>query len=174
MAKRAILKITGIVALSIFGLALLGFAAFYLRLSFGPVPLNFLTDNIEARINQNLPGMVVRIAGAQVERSAASGLPQLRLQGLVISDQDGNEIASAPKAAIGIDESALFTGIVVPRSLELIGPVISLKRNLEGGMELGFGGRSRRDRSAAACKRRGSPEDYPCRSFWRGCRGWSR
>ena len=139
MARRRILKVTGIVALSVIALVVIGFAAFYLRLAFGPVPLNFLTESIQTRINQNLAGMTVRIEGALVERNPANGIPQLRLQGVVISDEAGNEIARAPKAAIGIDETTLFTGIVVPRSLELIGPSISLRRNLEGGMELGFG-----------------------------------
>ena len=47
--------------------------------------------------------------------------------------------ARAPRAAIGINERALFSGRVVPVSLELIGPRIQMKRNLDGKFELGFG-----------------------------------
>ena len=103
MARRRILKVTGIVALSVIALVVIGFAAFYLRLAFGPVPLNFLTESIQTRINQNLAGMTVRIEGALVERNPANGIPQLRLQGVVISDEAGKIKIEKLPAGVALD-----------------------------------------------------------------------
>ena len=114
-------------------------AAFYVRLSQGPVSLNFMTATIQTQINKNLSGMSVSIDGALIERAPGSGIPHFRLSGIILRDSRGNMIARAPRAAIGIDENAFYGGAIVPKSLDLIGPRIFVKRNLAGGIELGFG-----------------------------------
>ncbi len=114
-------------------------AAFYWRLSLGPVSLNFMTGTIQSQINKNLTGMAVVVEGAVIERAAGSGIPQFRLRNIVLRDAEGKTIARAPRAAIGVDELALFTGRIVPKSLQLIGPRVFVRRSLEGGIELGFG-----------------------------------
>ena len=48
-------------------------------------------------------------------------------------------MARAPRAAVEVEGDALFSGNIVPTSIELIGPRIRVMRNLEGGIELGFG-----------------------------------
>ncbi len=119
--------------------ALVVFAAFYVRLWQGPVSLNFMTGTIQSQINNNLSGMSVAIDGALIERAAGSGVPQFRLRNITLRDTEGNMIARAPKAAIGVEESSLFAGAIVPKSLELIGPRIFIRRTFAGGVELGFG-----------------------------------
>ncbi|MFO1123713.1 MAG: DUF3971 domain-containing protein [Hyphomicrobiales bacterium] len=121
-------------------------AAFYIRLANGPVSLDFMTGTFQDQINKNLSGMKVKIAGAIIEREPGSGVPHFRLSQIELTDAAGNLIARAPRAAIGIDESALFTGRVVPVSLDLIGPRILMKRNLDGGFELGFGAQAADER----------------------------
>ncbi len=135
---RKVLKIIAYSALTVLVAALVAFAVFYVRLWQGPVPLNFMTGTIQAQINNNLSGMSVAIDGALIERSPG-GIPHFRLRNITLRDVYGNMIARAPKAAIGVEESALFTGRIVPKSLELIGPHIFIKRTFAGGMELGFG-----------------------------------
>ncbi|HUR43322.1 MAG TPA: DUF3971 domain-containing protein, partial [Aestuariivirga sp.] len=137
--RRKIVKIAGYAGVSvILALAVL-IAAFYIRLWQGPVSLNFMTGTIQSQINNNLSGMSVAIDGAVIERAPDSGIPHFRLRNITLRDAHGNMIARAPKAAVGVEESALFTGSIVPKSLELIGPHIFIKRTFEGGMELGFG-----------------------------------
>ena len=114
-------------------------AAFYVRLSQGPVSLDFMTAAVQSRINGNLSGMAVEIGGVVIERPPGDGLPRFRLRDLALRDAGGNIIARAPRAAIGVDETALWTGRVIPKTLELIGPRIFIKRNLQGEVELGFG-----------------------------------
>ena len=120
-------------------MALLSAAAFYMRLSQGPVSLDFMTDTVQSRINANLSGMAIEIGGVVIERPPGDEFPRLRLRDLVLRDSGGNVIARAPRAAIGIDGDRLWALSVVPRTLELIGPRIFVKRNLKGGIELGFG-----------------------------------
>ena len=54
-------------------------------------------------------------------------------------DKSGNLIAKSKRAAISFEGAAIFTGSLVPRSLELIGTRILVKRQLDGGLVLGFG-----------------------------------
>ena len=125
--------------MSVLAAVLIVGVAFYVRLSSGPVSLNFMTETFQNQINRNLNGLSVHIDGALIEREPGSGVPHFRLRNIELRDAAGNLIARAPRAAIGIDETQFFSARIVPRSLELIGPRIRVKRNLEGGIELGFG-----------------------------------
>lgn len=109
------------------------------RLSQGPVSLDFMRSAIESRINANLPNMNVTIGGVVVERNGDLGVPHVRLRNVEMTDKKGNLVARAPRAAIGIREADLFSGQIVPTSIELIGPRVRIMRNLEGTVELGFG-----------------------------------
>lgn len=118
---------------------LLAALAVYLRLSQGPVPLDFMRASVESRINENLRGMTVSVGGVVVERSNGTGVPQVRLRNIEIRDKAGKPVARAPRAAIGVRTDQLLSGRIVPTSFELIGPRILVMRNLEGTFELGFG-----------------------------------
>ena len=137
--RRTLIKITAYSLMSVLAAVLIVGVAFYVRLSSGPVSLNFMTETFQNQINRNLNGLSVHIDGALIEREPGSGVPHFRLRNIELRDAAGNLIARAPRAAIGIDETQFFLARIVPRSLELIGPRIRVKRNLEGGIELGFG-----------------------------------
>lgn len=114
-------------------------AAFFWRLSQGPVSLDFMTARIEREINKSLSGMTVNIAGAVFELDGATSVPHFRLRDLVLLDKSGNLIARSSRAAVSFDGAAIFIGSLVPRGLELIGTRILVKRQLDGGLVLGFG-----------------------------------
>jgi hypothetical protein len=132
--KRAALSLAAFLAIIV-----TAGAALYWRLSEGPVSLDFMRERIQARINQNLGGLQVRLAGVIIERDARTGMPHFRLRNIELLDPDGQTIARAPKAAVGVDGSALLGGRVVPLQIELIGPRILIRRNLNGSFDLGFG-----------------------------------
>ena len=113
--------------------------AVYVRLAQGPVSLDFMRATVENRINQSLPNMTVSVGGVVVERTGGEDVPHVRLTDVDLKDLDGNLIARAPRAAIGVRENALFHGSIEPTSIELIGPRIRIMRNLGGSVELGFG-----------------------------------
>lgn len=113
--------------------------AFYWRLSQGPVELGFLTTMVQSRIGGLLPGVRAEISGVVLERDAESGEPRIRLRDIKLRDENGNMIAAAPRAAVGVDGTSLLAGGVNLRRLELIGPRILVRRKLDGSFQLGFG-----------------------------------
>ncbi|MCB1378450.1 MAG: AsmA-like C-terminal domain-containing protein [Alphaproteobacteria bacterium] len=133
------IKITAYSVIWVLGILLIAGVGFYVRLSYGPVSLNFMTETLQDQVNRNLAGMRVKIDGALIERAPESGVPHFRLSNIELTDTSGNMIARAPRAAVGIDEKAILSARIVPISLELIGPRIRIKRNLGGNIELGFG-----------------------------------
>ncbi len=108
------------------------------RLSVGPISLGFMSAPIEALINSNLAGMRLELADAIIERSD-SGRPRIRLRDVRLTDPQGELLAEAPRASLGLDGSALWTGRVLVRKLELIGPHILVRRSLDGNIALGVG-----------------------------------
>ena len=137
--RHRLAKITALASLSVVAVMVILGAAFFWRLSQGPVSLDFMTERIERQINKSLSGMTVNIAGAVFELDSKTNVPHFRLRDMVLLDQSGNLIAKSRRAAISFDGTALFTRSLVPRSLEFIGTRIFVKRQLDGGFALGFG-----------------------------------
>ena len=82
------------------------------------------------------------MGGAMLEIDRNGNIPHVRFRNLVLRDTEGNVIASAPKAAVSLDKASLLTGKIVTTSLELIGPRISARRNLDGSVTLGVSGQA--------------------------------
>ena len=137
--RHRLAKITVLVLLSITAILVIVGAAFFWRLSQGPVSLDFMTERIEREINKSLYGMTVDVAGAVFEMDSRTNVPHFRLRDLVLLDASGNLIAKSQRAAISFEGSSIFTGSLVPRGIELIGTRILVKRQLDGGLVLGFG-----------------------------------
>ena len=109
------------------------------RLSQGPVSLSYFNQQISTIISDGLGGNRAEISDLVIERDRESGRTSLRMRDLRLYDDNGILIARAPRAAIGVDVSALLTGSVVPRRLELIGPKIKIRRLITGEVKMGFG-----------------------------------
>ena len=114
-------------------------AAGYFWLARGPVALGFLSQPIESIVNASLTGMSVRIKDVVIEQNDDASGVRFRLRNLSLLDSTGGIIARAPRAAIGVDWSALFRGQVTPARLALIGPRLLLKRTRGGMFQLGYG-----------------------------------
>ena len=115
-------------------------AATYARLTQGPVSLAYFNDRIEQAIASELPDMKVKLGNAFLAIDPKTGVPQVRFNNILISDANGNRIASAPQAGVALDKTALLMGRISARNLELIGPHISARRNVDGSLELGVNG----------------------------------
>jgi hypothetical protein len=138
--RRKLAKITAWSFLAVFLVILLGIGAFAWKLSQGPIAISFLNNRIEQAINAQLKDMKVKLGTAVLELDPKSNVPHVRFRNLVLSDSSGAVLASAPRAAVTLDSSALWSGKIAARSLELIGPKISARRNIDGTVELGVGG----------------------------------
>jgi Protein of unknown function/AsmA-like C-terminal region len=136
--RRKALKVTVFSVLWVLGLLVIGAAAFYWRLSQGPISLAFMGQSIEKAINRQLPGFKIQIGEADLELDSETKTPHIRVRNLVLSDLEGDQIASAPKAGVALDVTNLMSGSVSIQSLDLIGAKINVRRNLDGSMQLGF------------------------------------
>ena len=97
--RHRLVKITVLALLSITAFLVIVAAAFFWRLSQGPVSLDFMTERIEREINRSLSGMTVDIAGAVFEMDSKTNVPHFRLRDLVLLDKSGNLIARSERAA---------------------------------------------------------------------------
>ena len=137
---RRIAKILGFGFLALFAVLLIGSGLVVWRLSQGPIAISFLNDRIEQAINGQLSDMKVKLGTAVLEFDQTTYVPHVRFRNLVLSDASGAVIASAPRAAVTLDGAALLTGKIAAKNLELIGPKISARRNIDGSVVLGVGG----------------------------------
>jgi hypothetical protein len=136
--KRRALRIAVLSVLWVAGLAVLAGAGLYWRLSQGPVSLAFMGTAIEDAINKQLPEFRISLGAAELELDSETKTPHVRVRNLVLSDLQGQTIASAPKAGVALDGPNLLRGVVSIQSLDLIGPRVSIRRNLDGTLQLGI------------------------------------
>ena len=122
----------------------------YWRISQGPLSLGFLSGPIERFVNSSLDGMRLRVKDVVIERDPESNTVHLRLRRAQLEDQDGQMIARAPRAGVGLSGAALLSGEIRPTDLEFIGARVLIKRTIDGNFQLGFGeAASRRDETGA-------------------------
>jgi hypothetical protein len=108
------------------------------RLSQGPVSISFLRESIVTGINRQLGNLRADLGEAILEVDPETKIPSVRVLNVALKDEQGNVLASAPKAAVTLDLAAVLRGEVVARTLDLIGPRVVARRNLDGRFELGF------------------------------------
>jgi hypothetical protein len=120
------------------GLAVIAAGGFYWRLTQGPISLAFLGGSIEQAINRQLPEFKISLGETELELDSETRTPNVRVLNIVLRDPSGQVIASAPKAGVSIDKGSLLGGAVNITSLDLIGPKVSVRRNLDGSMQLGI------------------------------------
>jgi hypothetical protein len=136
--RRRSLKTAILSLLWVLGLVVIVLAAAFWRLNQGPVSLAFMGKSIEQAINKQLPGFSITIGEAELELDVETKTPNVRVRNLVLAGADGQVIATIPKAGVVLETSSLLSGTVSISSLDLIGPRVNIRRNLDGSMELGI------------------------------------
>src|SRR5262245_24000006 len=132
------------------GTGLLAAAVLSWRLSSGPIELDIVTPLLTAAIKQNFgPAYRVDVGGTQLERDA-NGRTSLRIRDIVVLDGDGNVVASAPKAEVGISGWTLLTGRIRAERLSLVGAEMALRIELDSAVTVFAGGNKRPLVTAAA------------------------
>ncbi len=125
-------------AVAVFAVICLLFVATYIRLTRGPIELGFVSDRIQQALATQLPDIKISLGTAQLAIDPKSGAPRITFSDVTVKDAHDNQIASAPQAAMGLSGWRLLIGSVRPTSLDLIGPAISARRNLDGSFTMGF------------------------------------
>ncbi len=130
---RVLLRVLVPVAL----LAGLGAGLLYVRLLNGPISLKFAAESIARTIEAELPGMDVQIEDATVALAGVSGL-EFQLRNVHFFDEDGDEVAVTPLAAVQLSYRALWTAQIAPRRVVLIEPKLLVSYSPEHGLSLSF------------------------------------
>ena len=128
----------------------------YGRLARGPISLPSLVPPIEAAINAQLTDLHVKIDDAVLQRSDDGPGVVFRLRNIRLIDKDGEIVAQAPLAAIGMSGSALLVGRFAPGSVDFIGPRLLMSYNPDQGLSLAF---SKPDEDSDALMRGALPAD---------------
>ncbi len=115
-----------------------GSAAIYVRLTQGPLAVEFLRGAIEQAVAAQMPDLKFKLGDAFLAIDPKTRTPRVSFSNISVADSKNNLIANAPKAAVALDGWALFRGKLKARSLDLIGPAISVRRNADGSVVLGF------------------------------------
>ncbi len=108
----------------------------HLRLSQGPISIDFLVRPLEAAINRDIAPLRIAI-GRTVMRYGERGFGfALRLNDIRVTDETGNAVAEAPFAAMALSTNALMQGSLAPSSIELLQPKMLLTVTPENGLSL--------------------------------------
>jgi len=110
----------------------------YGRLARGPISLPSLVPPIETAINDQLSGLHVKIDDAVLQRSQNGPGVVFRLRNIRLIDQDGETVAQAPLAAIGMSGAGLLSGRFAPGSVDFIGPRLLMTYKSGQGLSLAF------------------------------------
>lgn len=110
----------------------------YGRLGKGPISLPSLVPPIETAINDQLAGLRVKIDDAVLQRSEDGPGVVFRLRNIRLIDEEGEVVAQAPLAAIGMSGSAMLLGRLVPGSVDFIGPRLLMTYDSGQGLSLAF------------------------------------
>lgn len=132
-----------LLAMSVLGAALVG--ALVLFMTGGrvlPVPA-FALDPIETRVNEAMAdSAAIRLDRAELWFDE-DWQPGLRLLNAEILHPDGEAVAELPDIRATFDLGALRQGRIVPRSLLVQDAEIALRRDVDGAVDLLFGGGAR-------------------------------
>ena len=117
---------------SLFGITALAALALWWRLGNGPIELDLATPWLASAIEENFGTKhTVTVGGTQIERDE-TGRTALRLRDIVVRDAEGNVVASAPKAEVGLSGSSILTGQVRAESLNLVGAEMAVRIETNG------------------------------------------
>ncbi len=136
LAKWLSLGIGGLLLMTLLAAALL-----YWRLQQGPMRLPLLEPHVRAALRDSLRGAGLDVAFRDVvlEIDQRRRLPTLRLRDISLRRQ-GNELASAPRAAVALGGRDLLHGRLRVRHLELVGTRLIWRRSATGAFSLGIAG----------------------------------
>lgn len=122
----------------VFVIGLIAIVLGYGRLSRGPISLPGLVAPIEHAINDQLTDLTVKIDDAVLQRGESGPGVVLRLRDVRLIDPDGEVVAQAPLAAIGLSGSALLSGKIAAGSVDFIGSRLLMTYSDQSGLSLAF------------------------------------
>lgn len=108
------------------------------RLSQGPLPVSFLTQDIEKALNSRAGPVRLTLGDTMLAWAGWDRALDLRVTGVRVFGQNGAELARIPEMSVSFSALALLRGVVAPTSLDIIGPRVTIVRQPSGDFAFAF------------------------------------
>jgi AsmA-like C-terminal region/Protein of unknown function len=109
------------------------------RLMQGPIDLDRLTPYIEEALNRSGRGLQIAISGGRVGIDRETRQLDLRIEGVRISQSDGEPLAVFPAMSAEFSLGSLLLGRMAPTRLVVERPVLRFIRDEDGAIRFRFG-----------------------------------
>src|SRR5262245_3126182 len=109
------------------------------RLTQGPIDLDQLTPIVQQAFDRSFGGVKIAISGGHFGVDPGSQALNLWLEGVRLSRDDGEPVATLPVVAASFSLSALLRGKMAPTRLVVQRPVLRFVRDENGKFRLGLG-----------------------------------
>lgn len=119
---------------------LIGGIAIGLRLAMGPISLGFLSPMVEEGFAGNPDGLRLSVGDTILTWNGVDNDIALQVVGIELRDRNDALVARLPKADIKLSARALLEGVLAPTGVSVPEAELRIRRNPEGGIEMGFGG----------------------------------
>ena len=118
------------------GLSIL-LAAAALRLSYGPVSVEFLSPYLRDALTESLEAFTVEFEAPTLGWPTWNRAFEIHARGVNILTPAGGALASVPEISVGLSGRALVRGIVAPTRIDLIGAEFRLRIDPDGRFDWG-------------------------------------
>ena len=110
------------------------------QLSKGPISLSFLTPYIEQALNERSPDTQVELGDTILTWAGWERALDIRVLDVLAYDKLGAIVAAIPEVSFSLSSQALMRrGAIVPKSVELFGPRLVMRRSADGRFEVNLG-----------------------------------
>ena len=110
-----------------------GFAAW--RLGTGPISIDSITPYIETALGDSASGRRVSIGASSLIWDQTEHAIEVRADRVSVFDNHGQAVVVVPEMTLRFRLAALVRGIVLPRAVTVIRPVVTVIRTAQGGWE---------------------------------------
>lgn len=130
---RVILEALAVVA---GGIAILA-VALAIRLSQGPIPIDFLTPYVAQTLKGLSPNAEITIGSTVLIWSEAGEHLQVRARNVHVHGPEGEDWATVPEISVALSLPGLLHGVLAPSRLDIYGLHLRLVRTKEGAVQFG-------------------------------------
>jgi len=110
------------------------------QLSKGPISLGFLSPYIEEAVNRDQPNFQFKMRDTILTWAGWERSFDIRVLDVKILNNKQEIVSSIPELSFALNRTALLRGEVAPNSIDIFGPTLRVIRQVNGSLNIGFGG----------------------------------